>query len=455
MNFKSFTSAVLCLSTLSLAATTASVEHAQATNSAAATCAAIDPSRGGAAATVNAGFEFQVTVVSGEQITFTRSDVGTNDYSGAATGTAASGVAVVFNVSGQIDYDRIGDGSGVSASVTCSVAPTASSTSSQSLTPVIINSSDNATNSSVNNAVSGAFQPDSSSGAAYIAANSFSLSTRALPGSVNDSDSEDGFGYNGSTSEPWNLWISGDWDTYDGKDDTLDGYVANLSAGFDYKLNENVLIGILTGFSKSDIDTLLSGTNGSIKSNAYKIGVYGGAQTGGLTSSAFATFTRSDYDVVNGTTTGSFNADRYTFGFKAYGSLVYTNFTLQPTASITYSNEKQKAYIDSAANSVAANTVTSGRFSIGPKLVFNPIQSDSGQITPWAAVNFDHNFSSQDAATTGAPNLGNNSSASMEFGFVSQLDSGANISASGRVGGLGSNAYTSYGGSVKLNIPFQ
>lgn len=433
---------------------------AYATDSDSATCAAIDPSRGGAARVVTDSTEMSVIVAKGEAITVVLTGGTTIDYNGKSikSGTATSGVPVVFSVSDSVTFDRPQSDGSTSARYICSAASSSSSTKApqSTISPVVINSANNAANNAINDAISGAFDPDSSSGAGYVAANGFSLSTRGLTRQAQKNNAEDGFGYNSATSDPWNIWITGRWDIYEGDNNSFDGNVANLSAGFDYKITENILIGILTGVTKSDIDSQLNGNSGSLKSTGYTIGTYVGGKTGSLTSSAFVAYTGSDYDVVNGGNTGSFNADRVTIGLKTYGSVEFSSFTLQPTASITYSSEKQDAYTDSGSNSIAANTIDSGRLSVGPKFIFNPWQLGSGATTPWAAVNLDHDFSSQTvAATTGAPDVGDATSASLEFGINSQLENGSTVTASGRIGGLGSGAYTSYGGSVKLRIPLQ
>ncbi|MBN4066226.1 autotransporter outer membrane beta-barrel domain-containing protein [Ahrensia sp. AH-315-G08] len=299
----------------------------------------------------------------------------------------------------------------------------------------------------------------------FISENAFSISSRGLASLAAGTSSkktlsaqvkEQVYGAdvnfdNVPEQSPWNVWASGRYAYFDG--DTFDGGVGTVNAGIDYGFNENFLLGAVIGYGRADIDV---GATGTLETRSYTLGTYFGAKLGGtIMADGFVAYTKSDYDVASGGTTGQFDANRLSTGINLYGSIVMDKFTVQPGISFIYGSEKQDAYIDSTATAVAGQTIKSGRISVGPKIIFNAIETNSGSISPWIAARFEHNFSNTNsAANTGAPDLGNNNSGRLSAGFSSDFGAGT-FSLSGDVGGLGTGDYISYGGTAKIRIPLQ
>ena len=304
----------------------------------------------------------------------------------------------------------------------------------------------------------------------FISENGFSISSRGIAGlaqskrisdpklTLNAEVKEQVYGAAHSITEvpvstPWNIWASGRYDHFDGDGNSFDGGVGTITAGADYRMSDTLLVGALVGYGKSDIDV---GTTGNLESDGYTLGAYFGAKLeNSITADGFVAYTRSDYDIRSGAVTGDFDADRYSVGINVYGSMPMDGFTIEPGISFIYGSESQDSYVDSAATAIAGQTIKSGRVSIGPKFVFDPIDNGNGSFTPWFGARYEFNFSDANVvASTGTPDVGDSSSARVSAGFTTDFGAGT-FSLSGDVGGLGSGDYVSYGGTAKIRIPLE
>ncbi|MCP4128333.1 MAG: autotransporter outer membrane beta-barrel domain-containing protein, partial [Gammaproteobacteria bacterium] len=189
-------------------------------------------------------------------------------------------------------------------------------------------------------------------------------------------------------ASPWNVWVKGSWSVYEAHDSaSFDGHMVDVVGGVDYRLADDLIVGVLGGYGMADFDTLTAGTAGSFDADGFHAGVYLGKRLApNLLLDALVAYTGSDYDNTSGTTTGSFNAHRVTIAAHLKGNIDWGMVTLQPTIGLMYASEKQDAYTDSAAVAHSARTVTAGRLSIGPKFIFQPITSEFGTTQFWFAA---------------------------------------------------------------------
>lgn len=331
------------------------------------------------------------------------------------------------------------------------------------LSGLLTNQQDSQLGRSIGDAVTGGLGSGTSS--PFISQNAFSISSRGLASLAANAPSNKSLSAqvkervygadvnfdNVPEQSPWNVWASGRYDYFDGN--SFDGGVGTVNAGVDYGFNENFLLGAVIGYGRADLDV---GATGNLETRSYTLGSYFGAKLGGtIMANGFVAYTKSDYDVTSGTTTGQFDANRLSTGINIYGSVVMDRLTIQPGITLTYGSEKQDAYVDSTATAVAGQTIKSGRLSIGPKFIFNAIETKNGSLSPWIATRFEHSFSNaNNAANSNVPDVGNNNSGRLSAGFTTDFGSGT-FSLSGDVGGLGSGDYISYGGTAKIRIPLQ
>lgn len=261
----------------------------------------------------------------------------------------------------------------------------------------------------------------------------------------------------GLTADPeWNFWIRGEGTRYDDKGSSFDGTIFDVIAGIDRKMNDRTVLGVLAGYGTSDFDTVIGGTAGGFDATGFHIGAYGGAKlTDMLTFDALIAYTSSKYDNTSGATTGSFDADRITVAAHLTGSMHYEHFILNPIIGLMYASERQSAWTDSALVVHAAQTITAGRLSVGPKITFNAYEIGTTTMQPWVAANWEYDFTnSPNIPASGLPDLDDLSSARLSGGFSARMENGATLAMQVDSFGLGSGEYTAIGGSVGLSVPF-
>ena len=254
----------------------------------------------------------------------------------------------------------------------------------------------------------------------------------------------------------WNAWIKGNWTYYDGDGSSFDGNTIDVLAGFDYKVDDQVILGLLGGYGNADFDTVTGGTSGAFEADGYTVGPYIGVKlSNNVQIDALAAYTYSDYDNRVGLTSGDFVAHRVTVGAQLKGTWQSDGFFIEPSARIMYAEEQQDAYTDSAGTRQSSLTIRAGRASVGPKVGFVHRTDDGMKIKTWVAVKGEYDFSNQgDVPASGLPDLDDVFSGRVSAGIDTSSDGGVGVSLQGDVSGLGSDEYLAYGGTARINVPF-
>lgn len=254
----------------------------------------------------------------------------------------------------------------------------------------------------------------------------------------------------------WNAWIKGNWTFYDGDGSSFDGYMFDVLAGFDYRVDNGVVMGLLGGYGNTDFDTEVSGIKGSFKADGYTVGPYVGVKLSeNVQFDILAAYTYSDYDNKLGVTKGDFIAHRVTVAAQVKGTWHYDSYFFEPGVRIVYAEERQDAYTDSADVHHGSLKVRAGRVSIGPKIGYSHTTTDGDTIRPWVAVKGEYDFSNQgNVPTSGLPDLDDVLSARVSLGIDAAMKNGVGLSVQGDVSGLGGGAYTGYGGTARIDVPF-
>ena len=254
----------------------------------------------------------------------------------------------------------------------------------------------------------------------------------------------------------WNAWINGNWTYYDGDGSSFDGHTIDVLAGFDYKVDDSVVIGLLGGYGNTDFDTVTGGTKGAFEADGYTVGPYVGIKlSNNVQFDALAAYTYSDYDNRVGVTSGDFMAHRVTVGARLKGRWEHDNFFIEPGVRLMYAEEDQNSYTDSAGVRQSSLTIKAGRVSIGPKIGYTHKTESGESIRPWVSVRGEYDFSNQNnAPTSGLPDLDDLLSARVSAGVDATTRDGINVSVHGDVSGLGSGEYTAYGGTARIDVPF-
>ena len=117
-------------------------------------------------------------------------------------------------------------------------------------------------------------------------------------------------------------------------------------------------------------------------------------------------------------------------------------------------SESQDAYTDSAAVAHASQTVTAGRVSAGPRILFPEMPTSSGYYRFWAGAMGEYDFSNTSPVpSSGLPDLGDVGSLRVSGGLDSRIGEGT-LSLRADIFGIGSGEFTAYGGTLGYELPF-
>ncbi|PCH46438.1 MAG: hypothetical protein COC23_04310 [Hyphomicrobiales bacterium] len=461
--------------------------HASATGTFNATCTDLDAGQGGASYNRNTSDAAYVNAVAGDIFTVTDVNGTVNYFDGASrdfnTPSPAT-ITVTAANAGQFLFQRVSIPSvpppyagvinlnlqlnvvqnlGAYGTISCAVNGGASQEDDPAnLSPLVINTQGSALGSAISQAVGGSLNGNGAGNEngdqsgftmrAYGLSSLTETSQTVTDPTVSKIDKQRygsnlSFGYAPGSDSPWNIWFSGRFDFFNGN---ADGHVATAVSGANYLVNENALVGIHVGYGSSDLDANTS----KLQSDGFTIGAHFGARLAPRVKiDGFASYTGSNYDIAFGTTTGKFDADRISAGMNLYGHIPMETYTLQTEFSALISSEDQESYTDSAAAFHASQNFTVGRISVGPKILFNPIETASGSLSPWIAAKFEYDFSNNSAGSGSTlPDLGDVSSGRLSAGFSAIMGS-SRLDVSGEVGGIGSSEFTNYSGIAKITIP--
>lgn len=252
----------------------------------------------------------------------------------------------------------------------------------------------------------------------------------------------------------WNAWISGEATGFaDAGDSVVDGWSAVVSGGFDYRLADNVIIGLLFGYESAELD--FDADASSFDGQGPTLGAYAGFQiSDGLILDITLAHSWLDYDIKSGTATGQFDASRWLFATNLVGTIhVNERVTIEPGLRVVYAIEDQDAFVLSDATAVGSKTVNSGSATFGPTIYY-ALGGDMPEGSKvWASVKGNYDFSDQDVTSSTLPDFDGVFSARFGVGFQTRIFDAAKLDLSGEVSGVGSQEYTAYSGKAKIIIP--
>lgn len=252
----------------------------------------------------------------------------------------------------------------------------------------------------------------------------------------------------------WNAWIRGEATGFaDGGDKVLDGWSVVMSGGVDYRLAENVIIGLLFGYESAELD--FDADASSFEGQGPTLGVYAGYQIAeGVIFDLTIAHSWLDYDIKSGTATGEFDASRWLFAANLIGQIhVNDRVMIEPGLRIVYAIEDQDAFTLSDTTAVASKTVNSGSASFGPTIYYALAGDMPEGSKVWASVKANYDFSDQDVTSSTLPDFDGVFSARFGAGFQTFIFDTAKLDLSGEVSGVGSDEYTAYSGQMKIIVP--
>jgi hypothetical protein len=223
------------------------------------------------------------------------------------------------------------------------------------------------------------------------------------------------YGGTGLAQADWNAWILAEGRTYSGG---LSGGSFDVVAGVDKLIGANALIGVLVAYGRISLN---EGTS-SAQANSPAIGMYYGLRMAANTSIDAFAMVAQPRNTVDG---GTFTSSRVGYGLTFTAKTNWLGQDVSPFLKAKGFNESQLSYVNGAAATVAANTVTSYSLTAGAKVRF---QAVSGGMTPYVSVAADYRNTTSTANGTDTyfyPRIGLGISGAMAKGHLNiDLDFG-------------------------------
>ncbi len=243
---------------------------------------------------------------------------------------------------------------------------------------------------------------------------------------------------------PWRMWGDVRGTDIRDSDATVDlkSEQINVTAGIGRRLGSNHAAGLLAGYE--DFRYAFTGV-GTLRGEGATVGTYFGMRLmPRLLLDAMVAYTRLEYDVVAGTASGSFDADRWLGSIGVTGGFAMgPRVLVEPSVRIYLLRESQDGWTDSLGTAQAARDFTEGRVSVGAKATtWMPVSA--GMLAPYVGLYGEYDFGSDNGMPSGVLGLGLNDGWSMRAtaGVSLSTHNGFVLSLGGDVGGIGGDYLT-------------
>lgn len=226
-------------------------------------------------------------------------------------------------------------------------------------------------------------------------------------------------------------------------------------AGGHYFISDQFIVGVLAQVDWAKQTN--SSVNSTVKGTGWMVGPYaaGKVTDQNLYYEARAAWGQSDNKISpSGATEEAFNTTRWLISGKLSGDIKRGEYTIKPTLFVSYFQERQAAYTDSAATAVAAQTVSLGEIKFGPNVTRKFITEDDTVIQAKIGFSGIYNFGVNGNSSNTTFSNGK-LRARLDGAVTASLESGKSLSLNGYYDGVGAGNFQSYGGGIKLSIPFQ
>ncbi|WP_198151067.1 autotransporter outer membrane beta-barrel domain-containing protein [Hyphomicrobium sulfonivorans] len=257
------------------------------------------------------------------------------------------------------------------------------------------------------------------------------------------------------TASPWDIWVEGRYSAFD--DDTANfnrsGHVGLLYVGGDYRVTENMIVGVLAQFDWAKDET--GALQSKIDGNGWMIGPYMSARVHqNIYLDVRAAWGRSSNDLDLAGTTGAFDTSRWLVQATLAGNWAYGAWRITPSADLGYASENVDGFPDSTGTFIPGQTVSLGRLQFGPEIGYRLRQTADALIEPFAAIKGVWDFDDTRAAFVNGVVVGPGE-------FWGRLQGGLNVVTAGGIyvrglaswDGMGAGDYNGYTLQGTVNVP--
>jgi hypothetical protein len=262
---------------------------------------------------------------------------------------------------------------------------------------------------------------------------------------------------NGAVRADWMIWSDLRHTGFNTQPSSgaLSGDQVNALAGITRRLTPDFLVGIFGGyesFTYGDVSL-----DGHLHGSGWTAGGYVGWRfLPGMRFDAGFAQSLIDYNAAAGTATGSFTGSRSLVTSGLTGNYYFTpEWEFEPSARVYALWEKEGVYTDSLGTQQAANDFSSGRASVGAKLIYRWVYANA-TFAPYAGIYADDYFNKSDATAIAAlpASAMQGLSARLVGGVAITTDYGIKFTTAGEFGGIGSGTFTNWSLRARGAVPF-
>ena len=261
--------------------------------------------------------------------------------------------------------------------------------------------------------------------------------------------------HNYDNGTPWDIWVEGRYTAFDDDSGNFkrDGHVGVLYVGGDYRVADNIIVGVLAQFdwAKDSSSVLASKVDG----NGWLVGPYMSARIHeNIYLDLRAAWGQSSNDIDVAGATGSFDTSRWLVKGTLAGNWMYESWRITPSAEVSYITESADAFANSTGTLVAGQDVSLGRLQVGPEIGYRFAHTADTFIEPFAGIKGVWDFDNPNAAIINGVAVGPGDFwGRLQGGLNVTTTTGVNVRGLASWDGLGADDYNGYTLQGTINVP--
>jgi outer membrane autotransporter protein len=302
---------------------------------------------------------------------------------------------------------------------------------------------------------------DRLTGSATVSATALAQDTAAAEGFLADGNwvvfaADEGAAEQAAATPLWNVWVDANL-TGSERDDPFvgnDGSVTSVSGGIDRRIGDRAVLGALINYEMADFDTRPS--DGTLETEGGGVGAYGGiALTDTIVLDGLVLWKALDNDVADPFGRGSYDSTRWLAATNITGYFFVDRWRLSPTAGLSWSEERQDAYVDSRGLPSPSKVAEKTTLSAGLQMGYTFDLGDGASLEPWLGVtaSWDVDTSRRPPPTFPDREL-DEFDVTVVGGLKAKLTDRASLALKASIGGLARSDYDVVSGSAQLSFKF-
>ena len=169
----------------------------------------------------------------------------------------------------------------------------------------------------------------------------------------------------------WNIWTAIDYRQIEtGINASIETSVINALLGSDYRLSNNVLLGVFIHYDQSESDVTLTNAEMTFNHTGFGAGLYGGVSffDGKMITDLSLSWSSLAYEGVSGEERGDFGAQRTMASWNLSGTIEQGDFRIHPLLSTIWAREVHEGYTDNQNRRIPQKEYMFLQVSFGPRV---------------------------------------------------------------------------------------